>query len=405
MQMQAHGQWKDALQIRADVARYGTLMRDQNGYAITAIVGMAMQNIPWRAGAAMPPGGRTSPGWKQARLWAGHFAAQCRAHRRDDLAAEAAREAELTLQTGPMIQSAFASAPVLPGVPNRDWVLMLGLNWTGASQLLQMLVTLPRWALLALLLFWKRVPGDDRSTGAVLLIWLAVVLVCIGVAGIALYYGGGWAQWIGFTLAGANTTPGVSDEVIGILRWLIALGPVVGGALFCGLLCAWRHRRQWRELDGEFGAARWSPAARRGLWLVMGTLVLLSLAGALLAPGFGFTSPQFTLDALLIDPANWILGFLLSPAFVLNLLVFVVAWWVFSGVWLAPAAVRPLAGENVKWYRQSLGASLVLGSALYLLLLLLSLQVRRSAELAFDTWMQRGEMAMMRAAQKAPNVR
>ena len=83
-------------------------------------------------------------------------------------------------------------------------------------------------------------------------------------------------------------------------------------------------------------------------------------------------------------------------------MVFAVFWWVFSGVWLTPRDMKPVAGENLKWYRQTLGATLVYSSALYLLLLVVSLQARRPAEAAFDNLLQRGETGVMKTSLGTP---
>ena len=306
MQKQARGDWKNALQIRADMARLGAKMRDQDGFYITTLVGFAVQSLPYRAGAAVPANW-PAQSRNQRQLWAKHFANLCRAHGRADLARQAELDGKISAQLQQQLQSLTTSPSILAGVSNRDWILMLGLNWLGASLLMQLLITLPLWAFLALLFWWKRVPGDERSSGAAFLIWLALMLVCLSVAGATMYAGGGWANWDGFALNGIATPPALQDLVVSVLRWLIALAPILLGALFCGILGAWRHRKEWHAFDANVeNTELMRPALRRAVWLVIGALIFITSAAALYTVS-NSTAPRLSLTAFLIDPAAWII--------------------------------------------------------------------------------------------------
>ena len=398
MQKQARGDWKNALQIRADIARLGTKIREQDGFYITTLVGFAVQSLPYRAGATALPNWPTLSS-NQTLLWAKHFANQCRAHGQEDLAAEALREGENSAQLQSHLQGLMTPPAIVSGISNRDWITMLGLNWLSASILMQLLLTLPFWVFLAALCWWKRVPGEERSGGAVFLIWLAVMLVCLSVAGATIYLGGGWARWEGFALNGFTTPKAVFGAAASVLRWLIALSPILLGALFCGIVGAWRHRKQWRVFDSNAGnTAVIRPVLRRNIWFVFGSLILIFGGIALGNANSGAVAVRFTFDDFLIDPAAFIIGFVISPLFALNIMVAAVFWWIFLGVWLTPRDMKAATGENLKWYRKMLGATLIYNSALYLLLLLVSVQVRYPVEIAFDNYLQRGEMAVLKTS-------
>lgn len=388
MQDQARGDWKSGLKIRAAMTRLGARMSEQNGTYITTLVGFAVQGVPLRAGAPIPPGW---PGNRRQHLtrWAAVFANQCRAHNQNDLSGDVVRDAASSTKRDAQLRS--VAVPTLwSGAADRTWMLLGSLNWTGASLLMQLLLTFPAWLLLSVLLFWKRVPGPERSNSASFVVWLAVALVCVGVSWQAVYGSGGGIN----LLSGA----GVSDPLQGALRWMIALGPLLLGALFCGVAGAWRHRLAWRTIDADnrthFIVMR--PAVRRGVWLALALLLLIS-GVVMFAVLSGTKTPVWNWNNFLNDPVTWILGFLTSPYFTLNLMAFAVAWWIFSSLWLMPGAARPIAGENLKWYRRTLGMALFCGSTLYLALLLISLQVRQPVEMAIEDILQRGEVAVLRS--------
>ncbi len=403
MQKQARGDWKNALQIRSDMARLGAKMGDQDGFYITTLVGFAVQSLPYRAGATVPSNW-PAQSRNQTQLWAKHFANLCRAHGRADLAREAELDEKTSAQLQQQLQSLMTPPTILLGVSNRDWIAMLGLNWVGASLLMQLLITLPLWVFLSLLLWWKRVPGKESSGGAAFLIWLAVMSVCLTIAGATVYAGGGWARWEGFALNGITTPPVLQDAAVSVIRWLIALAPILLGALFCGILGAWRHRKQGRVFDVNVeNKELMRPILRRNAWLVISSLILIFSGVVLWNLISGAATLRFTLNAFFVDPAAWITRFFMSPLFALNLIVFAVFWWIFSGVWMTPRDMKAAAGENLKWYRQTLGATLVYGSALYLLLLVVSLQARRPAEVAFDIVLQHGETGVMKTSLGTPH--
>lgn len=385
MQKQARGDWKSGLQLRADMARLSYLVSEQSGYVLTTLTGLACMGITWRAGASGPKNLTLNRAARQ-KFWMNHFIQKCRAHGRPDLAKETLRNGQRAMQIAEETQRVVTLYPYYSGVPESLYVKILGLNWLGATLLMQLLITLPCWLFLSGLLWWKRVTGEERSLGAVFLIWLALVLLCGAVTAIGFFYGGANNLLFPNTLL-------VPDDLISLLRWFIALSPLFLGALFCGVLGAWRKCKLWRDLDSSQMLDEnffMRPVLRRIVWLLLILLIATCLGIALRNGGFiSLFSPLGTLD--------WFLEFFQSSWFALNLLFFALAWWIFSGVWLAPQKARPLTGENLKWYRQSLGMALVGGSMLYLSLLMVSLQVRRPAEVAFDTLMQRGEMAVLRS--------
>jgi hypothetical protein len=218
----------------------------------------------------------------------------------------------------------------------------------------------------------------------------------IGAAGVYVAAVIGSVVFLG--MGGAS--PGGGEVTLLFLRWLIALSPVLFGALLCGAVTWWRTRRRRREIDQSGG---WTPArapVRGGITRLLWLITVAVTAAVCFAPLVGVVPPPFSIEDFWLAPGAFIVGALLSPWFPLYMLGVCLAWWVFSGIWLQPLPARPLTGEGLHWYRRALGATLVLCSALYLLVLLCGLQARHEADARFYTLLQRGEVAVLRGAPK-----
>ncbi|MCS6859938.1 MAG: hypothetical protein NZT92_06425, partial [Abditibacteriales bacterium] len=69
--------------------------------------------------------------------------------------------------------------------------------------------------------------------------------------------------------------------------------------------------------------------------------------------------------------------------------------WVIKWLFVTPISLRPITGYGLGWYRQTLGAFLVLSSVTYLILSLASLPLRREADAKVDDIIQRGELTVL----------
>lgn len=388
LQKQKRGDWNGGLQIRADVARLSSLLREQNGYVLTTLTGRTCAAIAQRAGAAWPAFAPREDS-KRKLFWINHFARQCQAHNRADLTRETLRDGQRARLIMDAIQNSTDLLMSYPGIPDRLFVKMLNLNWLGTSLVMQLLFTLPFWGILGLILWLRRVPGDEKNVLSVSAICAAVFLSTFAVGSFAIFQGAGWNNFFG-----TNFT--ALDERITLLRWYIALAPLFVGSLLIGLLGAWRQRRI-KLAENETGGSQslenhffW----QRGLWIIIFVLLLVSSTVCLLHLSGTATSSAFTSDEM----SGRVIEFLLSPWFLLNLLIFALAWWIFSSIWLISPAMQPFFGGNLKWFRQTLGATLVGGSVLYLALLIISVQLRQPVEMTFGNYLRRGEMATLKSS-------
>ncbi len=398
LQLEQRGDWRGALDIRVALLRIGARMRDNDGSLITGLVGGAITNLAMKSNAALPNAPLKNP--QKTKFWANYFAGLCRAHGRPDLVAEALRETAASVRFYEL-SGAAANSAVFFGIPDRTFAPLGATNWAGVALLFQLAITLPAWIALALILGFKRAPGEEKSLGAVLTVYGVVVLLCACAFFVVLRVingiSGGWGAYFW-----GNT--GSQSALIGALRWVVALAPLLIGALVCAFATWWKHRCALRQSDrdAQSGDVRLPPILRIGITGLLLALTLLSIVCAVLVQN-GLIAPLNVplLDFWLSSSAS-ARAALFAPLYMV--LVFV-AWWIFASLWLLPAPALPLFGSGVKWLRQTLGATLLLSSALYLLVLLVSLQARTQADAAFDNFLRRGEMATLRGTQKAANVR
>jgi hypothetical protein len=329
----------------------------------------------------------------------------CRKQGRSDLAREAALEAHQSVLFQNALSASYANGVFMPGVSDETWMRLAGTSWMGLSLLFQLVITLPAWGALGLLLWVKRVPGDAKRARAVFLVALVAQLPAfiIAAAGIYVAVMSGAGQFLGNAPAGNS-----GEQLMALLRWLVALSPLLFSALLCGAITWWRQRQARREINNSGAWAAVRPSVRRSITLLLWLMTLLSVPAVFFASSVGVSAPELTLENFWLDPANFVFGTLLSPWFPTYMLLVCVAWWVASGVWLQATPALPLAGEGLRWYHRALGASLLLVSVFYLVVLLYSTQVRREANAGFYALLRQGEVAtLLKAAsgtQSAPDV-
>ena len=389
LQLQQRGDWGSALEIRASLMRIGARMRDSDGTLLCSTYGFAIANVAMRSNASSPNAPRNNP--QKRTFWGNYFADLCRAHGRPDLAAEVVRE------TGAAVRYYKWSRPKIgtaSGIPDHVFASLGATNWAGVALLFQLAITLPAWIALALILGIKRAPGQEKSLSAVLKVYGIVTFLCLSAVYAALRVvngiSGGWGAYFW-----GNT--GSQSALIGALRWVVALAPLLVGALICAFATWWKHRRALRQADRDApsGDVRLPPFARVWITRLLLASALLSIAFVVFAQSVGIAPRNAALPAFWLDPSAFLLFVMSTPYFPIYMILVFVAWWVFASLWLLPAPALPLFGSGVKWLRQSLGATLLLSSVLYFLVLLVSLQARTQADAAFDSFLRRGEMATL----------
>lgn len=375
------GDHESALQIYADVARLGARMRESSHYLIQSLVAMAIETIAWQGverklskaeekrlftlhyghGAA-----------ERARVLSQRFARYAASHGHADLAEEARRNGEAVAR---FREQVHFPVDIITGFPDRKFAHVLTLWWASAALLPQLLLTAFVWVVLSVILWRKQVFGGSvRSldvassvlvSGCASALWMAV----------AVRLGAGWGRLLGRD-NGAN-------EAIAALGALVAITPALLGAAYCAAATMWRHRRTLQAAKmlskKDTSALLWWERDLSPLLNLIGTwaLHLLTIAAWV----------NLVIAPLSNEQQNYTLPLILSSLCVLR--------WVIKWLYFTPVSLRPITGYGLRWYRQTLGAFLLLSSTAYLLLSLASLPLRRDADAKMDDIIRRGELTVL----------
>jgi hypothetical protein len=191
----------------------------------------------------------------------------------------------------------------------------------------------------------------------------------------AVLLGAGWGA-----LLGSGNPP---REVIAALGAFVAVTPALLGAAYCAVATMWRHRRTLQAAQmlskKDTPSLPWWERDLAPLLHLIGTwaLHLLTLAAWV----------NLVIALISEEQQNYALPLLLSSLCVLR--------WVLKWLYFTPVSLRPITGYGLRWYRQTLGAFLLLSSLGYLVLSLASLPLRHDADAKENDIIRRGELTVL----------
>jgi len=368
-----------ALQIYADVARLGARMRESSHYLIQSLVAIAIEAIAWQGLERKLPKEKEKQMKEQrnypaekARLLSKRFTDYAAAHGRADLAEEVRRHGEAVAR---FWEQVHFPVDIIAGFPNWKFICVLALWWASAALLPQLLLTAFVWVVLSVILRLAQVFGGSvRSldvASSVLLGGCASALWMV----MAVLLGAGWGA-----LLGSGNPP---REVIAALGAFVAVTPALLGAAYCAVATIWRHRRTLQAAKmlskKDTPSLPWWERDLAPLLHLIGTwaLHLLTLAAWV----------NLVIAPISEEQQNYALPLLLSSLCVLR--------WVLKWLYLTPVSLRPITGYGLRWYRQTLGAFLLLSSLGYLVLSLASLPLRHDADAKENDIIRRGELTVL----------
>ncbi len=375
------GDHERALQIYADVARLGARMRESSHTLIQSLVAKAIEAVAWQGVERKLSKAEEkrlftlhyphAPG-QRARILSQRFARYAAAHGRADLAEEVRRYGEAVAR---FHERVHFPADIITGFPDRKLACLLVLWWASAALLPQLLLTAFVWVVLSVILWRQQVFG-----GSVRSLDVASSVLVGGCASAlwmmeAICLGAGWDNLLGSN-NGAN-------ESITALGALVAITPALLGAAYCATATIWRHRRTLQAAKmlskKDTSALPWWERDIAPHLNLIGTtaLHLLTIAAWV----------NLVILPLSGEQQNYTLPLILSFLCVLR--------WVFKWLYFTPVSLRPITGYGLCWYRQTLGAFLLLSSVAYLLLSLASLPLRREADAKMDDIIRRGELTVL----------
>lgn len=378
-----------ALQIYSDVARLGARMRESSRYLIHSLVAIAIEAIAWRGVerklskaeekrlSALP---HRHGAAERARVLSQRFARYAAAHGRADLAEEARRHGEAVAR---FREQVHFPVDIITGFPDRKFARVLALWWASAALLPELLLTAFVWGVMSVILRLSQVFGGSvRSldvASSVLVGGCASALWMV----MAVRLGAGWGR-----LLGSGNPPG---EAIAAFGAFVAVTPALLGAAYCAAATMWRHRRTLQAAKMlskkdtlQAGSLRypslpWWERDLAPLLHLIGTwaLHLLTIAAWV----------NLVIAPLSDEQQNYTLPLILSALCVLR--------WVLKWLYFTPVSLRPITGYGLRWYRQTLGAFLLLSSAAYLILSLASLPLRHDADAKENDIIRRGELTVL----------
>lgn len=370
-----------ALCIYGDVARSGARMRESSHYLIQSLVAIALEAIAWQGVERKLSKAeekrlytlhyRHAPA-ERARVLSQRFARYAAAHGRADLAAEVRRNGEAVAR---FREQVHFPVDIIAGFPDWKFARVLALRWASAALLPQLLLTAFVWVVLSVILWRKQVFGgsvrslDIASSvlvgGCASALWM-VAAIRLGAGGGRLLHGDNGA-----------------DAAIAALGVLVAVTPALLGAVYCAAATTWRHRRTLQA--AKMLSKKYIPSLP---WWERDLAPLLNLIGTWALHLLTFAAGVNLVIAPLSDePQNYTLPLILSFLCVLR--------WVIKWLYFTPVSLRPITGSGLRWYRQTLGAFLLLSSIAYLVLSLASLPLRREADAKVDDIIRRGELAVL----------
>ena len=397
--LRTSGKTQQALQWSAAMAKIGALMqRDPNSPA-TIYDGREWQFQAWNLGAPRKRGNKTSA----SELFARYATQQGRA----DLAATTRAQAKRVNEINQLIASSA----------NNDWDEefwlradnlgdYLSLGEIGGFCLICAGIYLFGWWLTVNLFSW-RAGGVASSSAARVGLALVVVVPLLLAATASLWF----SIFADQRLNGALNPRFLAYEngfgSLGVFSFVSA--PFVL-ALIIALVILRRHRRDFDlppRVHTEMALPIWARALLR--WFlplgVIGTLlcliggwalwILASWNGWLTVDLLAWLPPDRNgkISSLMWDmqdnPVPFIYGIFMGVVCLLA--------WFSKWRWATAKHLRPLTHGALRWWKESLGASIVVLSWAYLLVALLSWPVRQQADARLNRVLQSGELSVLRA--------
>ena len=258
--------------------------------------------------------------------------------------------------------------------------------------------------LLAAALCWRRnpppAPARDRVAVAVLCALFSGALGLVALLGIAGLYSNLWL----FVAPASVSLPHI--ELYFALAFIAFPAPVILSWLACTIVTWRRHRELFRVGDKRERELALSPTGVFLLchgtvvvaWCCGALLVTLALAwGLCLATGMGAAPMDGVLTNFGLgaaeDTVQNLLGLLMIYSWVgvLAAVLGGIAKW----RWLTAAKGQPAANAGLRWWKESLGAYLILLSWLYLTVGILHLPARRAAAVDFERVLRLGELGAL----------
>ncbi|HEX8237711.1 MAG TPA: hypothetical protein VF600_17340 [Abditibacteriaceae bacterium] len=403
------GEHARAIAVRSDFARMCQPMMQGRNIIIAGLVGRACQAIMWMGNPKRQvrnnqrPSGMSTAAWGRlrGRRSAQNFATYARAHGRADIAAEVMR---LTVY-GQRFQNASRnySASLLGG----EW---FGVPSTLRSQIISLLVPaqvslLQIVSLVSLCCFVWMVtlfsqPAPLQRYDVLLSTLAGAAIAAISaVVGLRIAIG---------ALSGSTVAQSQKQIFAAIICvFIFALAPLIGSALIPWGITLWRMWQQRAELFAPAPARYEGESARHltrdylplaltlcilalgiiaiGCWMAALVAWITDATVWVLPFGSSAGEPPITIGA----PAQFFAGFGALLTFMLYI------GWLIKWRWFAPLKLRPLLHGALVWHRQTLITYVIVSSLFYLLLSIAALGPRREADARFNTYLQRGEIALL----------
>lgn len=384
VQAERAGDHQRALQLYADVARLGGRMEEGNHHQIGVLVGTAIQARAWagltrQSTKEEKEADRENPSASYKRQ-SKKFANYAAAHGRADLAKEALREGEKAAQLREQI-SRYQR--------NRDWdtdvssmgcpyTTVVALWWASVALFPHLLLNAALWLALLFVLWRKPADGERiRFLDSISSVVVCVLLPLLLLTGFALSL-----RFLGTLGAGAH----IAETAIASNGLIWAVIFALLSACFCAGVTQWRHRKASVQLSPKKPSTAPTMDALTTLIKHRNPKPLLSAIGIYALP-FAAAVSWISFG---IDSSNSVSLCLLVLFSLLS-----IAQWVVRWSWFTPTQFRLITGYGLCWYRQTLGAFMVLCTLCYLILSLASLAPRRELDAKMDAIIQHGEMAVL----------
>jgi len=395
--MERAGDHRGALQLYGDIARIGSVMRNNSYTYIGSMVGQAIQAIAWSRMIKRPLDAkrvRTAAVMQERRLnIARSFATYAKLHGQPALGDEAIRETLAAEQMRKQFTAVFSAGinGKVYSVPTTTFAKLTYVSWLQVALLVQIIGGAFAWITLTAFTRNRRSNGTPVRAVDV----ACNVLVCwtiIGALAFVVYLSGATQSdmlraWdFGEGTEQRNASGAAIIEVMGSL---IAYMPLAQALVFAVVSLLWQQRREL--LRRRTRQANSSPSTvlenageswwKRHIW----PLVILAIRTVL----------------TVIMTLTWVLwisgGELLLLPIPLLLTVACLLPWLLSKPWQRQPVLFLSIYRATDWFRQSVGASLLVASILYLALSIYIVPIQHHASASVDDYLSKGETALVRA--------
>ena len=395
------GKIQRALQWSAAMAKIGALLqRDPNSPA-TIDSGFQWQQQAWSLGLSRTRSNKTATSER--------FALYSISQGRADLAATARAQAKQSRAMTQLITNSsingwdswgasfWLNAGGLSGYLSLSEII--GFCLIGASCFL-----LSWWLVANLFLYRAGGVASSRAARAGLAIGVIVPLLALALAS-------GWFFAFADTGPGALANPVrlARESLFGSLAVFSFVSAPSVLALIVALTTLWRHRRSFDlppRVDTELALPAWARVLLR--WFlplaVVGTLICLIGGWVLWIAAFWNGWSLVDLLGFLPPDRNGVTGSLVwdiqSYPIMLIYGIFMcgvcLLIWFSKWRWATARDLRPFTHSALRWWKEALGASIVVLSWAYLLVALISWPVRQRADARFERVLKNGELSVLR---------